>query len=159
MGLAGLITLPLLRFKFKPPPTRAVMGGLLAFGALWLGVGLLAHYVWTPWFLIPRRLVLWPLGILLAFPWFLAIGEAVRGEGFRGRFLGWVGYSIVLAAGLLLSLRLIPDLFFLLLILPLLPIILLFVELATARFGGKWPFAISAALYMSWMVLSVFPIV
>jgi hypothetical protein len=158
LGLAGLLTLSMLRFKFVPPSKRAVIGGLLAFGTLWLGVGLFAHYVWTPWLLIFRRLVLWPFGVLLAFPWFLAIGESLRSEGFRGRFLGWIGYSIVLAAGLLLSLRLIPELFFLLLILPTLPIILLFIELATAKLGGKWPFVISAALYMSWMVLAVFPL-
>jgi pimeloyl-ACP methyl ester carboxylesterase len=158
-ALAGLISLIYLQGKISLPSRRTLFGGLIAFAVLWLGVGLLAHFVWLPWLLIPRRLVLWPLGALLAFPWFLAIGETVRGEGFISRLLGWVWHTVVLGAGFVLALRLVPELFILVLILPLLPIVNGLLELVTARLRGSWPFAISGALFMSWVILAVFPMI
>jgi pimeloyl-ACP methyl ester carboxylesterase len=157
-GLAGLFSLVLLRMKPLVPSRRALSGGLLASAALWLGVGLLGHYVWLPWLLIPRRLLLVPVSVLIVLPWFLAIGEALHGEGFLVRLCGWFWHSVVFAAGIVLAQRLIPELSFLLLIMPLVPVIIGVVELVTARLRGSWPFAISGALYMSWMILAVLPI-
>jgi hypothetical protein len=97
------------------------------------------------------------VGTILALPWFLAIGETLRGEGFLRRFAGWIGHSILLSAAFFLSMRLIPGLYVLILILPLLPVILGLVELATARLRGSWPFAICGALFLSWTLLAVFP--
>ncbi|HSR32515.1 MAG TPA: alpha/beta fold hydrolase, partial [Anaerolineae bacterium] len=77
-GLAGLLSLLLLWLRPQLPAWRTLLGGLLAFAVLWLGVGLLGQLVWLPWLLIPRRLVLWPLGVLLLLPWFLAAGEMVQ---------------------------------------------------------------------------------
>ncbi len=158
-ALSGLISLIFLQKKLSLPSKRSLFGGLIVFTALWLGVGLLAYFVWLPWLLIPKRLVLWPLGALLALPWFLAIGETIRGEGFLERLLGWLLNTLVLGAGFVLALRLIPELFVLVLILPVLPIVNGLLELGTARLPGSWPFAISGALFMSWVVLAVFPMV
>ena len=54
--LAGIVGLLLLRTRLSLPSRRAVLGGLLAFVALWLGVGLFGQFVWLHWLLIPRRL-------------------------------------------------------------------------------------------------------
>jgi pimeloyl-ACP methyl ester carboxylesterase len=156
-ALAGLISLIFLQKKLSLPSTRAMLGGLIAFAVLWSGVGLLAHFVWLPWLLIPRRLALWPLGALLALPWNLAISESIRGEGFLNRFLGWIWHTVVLGAGFLLALQLVPELFVLILILPILPILNGLLELANARLHGSWPFAISGALFISWIFLAAFP--
>jgi pimeloyl-ACP methyl ester carboxylesterase len=158
-ALAGLIGLLYLQRKLSLPPRRILLGGLIAFATLWFGVGLLANFVWIPWLLIPQRLMLWPLGALLVLPWNLAIGESVRGEGFLNRLLGWVWHTVVLGAGFILALRLVPELFVLILILPLLPIVNGLLELANARLRGSWPFAISGALFMSWVLLAVFPMI
>jgi hypothetical protein len=156
-SMAGLISLALLGFRLPPLSTRLLLSGSTAFAILWLGVGLLSNLVWIPWLLIPKRLILWPVGTILALPWFLAIGETLRGEGFLRRFAGWIGHSILLSAAFFLSMRLIPGLYVLILILPLLPVILGLVELATARLRGSWPFAICGALFLSWTLLAVFP--
>jgi pimeloyl-ACP methyl ester carboxylesterase len=156
-ALAGLISLIYHQKKLSLPSRRTLFGGLIVFTTLWLGVGYLAHFVWAPWLLIPRRLVLWPLGALLVFPWFLAIGETIRGEGLFKRLLGWVWHTIVLGAGFVLALRLIPELGILILILPVLPIVNGLLELGSARLRGSWPFAVSGALFMSWVILAVFP--
>jgi hypothetical protein len=156
-ALAGLISLMLLQKKLSLPSRRDLFGGLIVFAALWFGVGLIAHFVWLPWLLIPKRLVLWPLGTLLSLPWFLVIGETLRGDGFLNRMLGWVWHTLVLGAGFILALRLVPELFVLILMLPVLPIVNGLLELASARLRGSWPFAIGGAMFMSWVLLAVFP--
>ena len=157
LGLAGLISLTLLGFRLSPLSSRLLLSGSAAFAILWLGVGLLSNIVWIPWLLIPKRLILWPVGTMLTLPWFLAIAESLRGEGLLSRFTGWIGHSILLAVGFVLSMRLIPGLYVLILVLPLLPVILGLVELSTARLRGSWPFAVCGALFLSWTLLTVFP--
>jgi dienelactone hydrolase len=157
-GVAGILGLLLLWSRPSPQSRRAVLGGLLAFAALWLGVGLLGQLVWLPWLLIPRRLVLWPLGALLMLPWFLAAGEVSQGKGIAGRAGWWLAQSAILVAALILALQLSPEMGFLLLILPLFPIILGFHTLAAAPYRGSWPFALSGALFVSWLLLAVFPL-
>jgi len=157
-GAAGLLSLTLLRVRPSWPSRRALLGGVLAFAALWLGVGLLGQRVWLPWLLIPRRLLLWPLGGLLLLPWFLAAGEAARDASPGGRLGWWLAYSAVLAGGLFLAVRLSPELGFLILVLPLLPAVLGLHALVAASHRGSWPFALSGALFTSWLFLAVFPL-
>ncbi len=157
-GVAGLLSLLLLWTRPSRPSRRAVLGGLMAFALLWLGVGLLGQLVWLSWLLIPRRLLLWPLGALLLLPWFLAAGETVRGARIWGRIGWWLVYSVVLLAGMYLALSLSPGLGFIFLIMPLFPIILGLHALAAGPYRGSWPLAISGALFVSWLLLSVFPL-
>jgi hypothetical protein len=157
-GLAGLFSLLLLWPKLHLPQRRQVLGGLLAFAVLWLGVGLLGQTVWLPWLLITKRLLLWPLGALLLFPWFLAAGETVAQAGALGRIGWWLAHSLIVAGSAFLALQLMPDLFFLILILPLFPIILALHALAAAPHRESWPFALSGALFTSWLLLAVFPL-
>jgi pimeloyl-ACP methyl ester carboxylesterase len=157
-GVAGLLGLLLLWSRPSLPSRRAVLGGLLAFAALWLGVGLLGQLVWLPWLLIPRRLVLWPLGALLMLPWFLAAGEVSQGTGAAGRAGWWLAQSAILVAALILALQLSPDMGFLLLILPIFPVILGLHTLAAAPYRRSWSFALSGALFVSWLLLAVFPL-
>jgi hypothetical protein len=140
------------------PALRDVLVGLFAFAVLWMSVGLLGQWVWLQWLLIPRRLLLWPLGVLLTLPWFLAVGEAAQGGNTAGWLGWWLCHSAILSGGFLLALRLNPELSFIVLVLPLLPIVLGLLALATAPFREKWPFAISGALFMSWLFMAVFPL-
>ena len=59
---------------------------------------------------------------------------------------------------MLLALRLSSGLGFLVLILPLFPLILGFHALAASRQRDPLAFALSAALFVSWMILAVFPL-
>jgi pimeloyl-ACP methyl ester carboxylesterase len=157
-GVAGLLSLLLLWTRPSLPSRRAVLGGLMAFAILWLGVGLLGQLVWLNWLLIPRRLLLWPLGALLLLPWFLAAGETVRGARVWGRVGWWLAHSVVLLAAMYLALSLSPELGFIILTIPLFPIILGLHALAAGPHRGSWPLAISGALFVSWLLLSVFPL-
>jgi hypothetical protein len=157
-AIAGLLPHLLLRVRPSMPTFRDVLAGLFAFAVLWLSAGLIGQWVWLRWLLIPRRLLLWPLGTLLIFPWFLAVGEAARGGGAVGWLGWWLGHSAVLSGGLLLALRLNPELSFIVLVLPLLPIVLGLHALTTSPYRERWPFAVSGALFMSWLFLAVFPL-
>jgi len=157
-GVAGLLSLLLLWTRPSLPSRRAVLGGLMVFAILWLGVGLLGQLVWLNWLLIPRRLLLWPLGALLLLPWFLAAGETVRGARVWGRVGWWLAHSVVLLAAMYLALSLSPELGFIILTIPLFPIILGLHALAAGPHRGSWPLAISGALFVSWLLLSVFPL-
>jgi hypothetical protein len=158
-GVAGLLAQAILWLRPRVPSRQDLLAGLLAFAVLWLGVGLLAQWVWLPWLLIPGRLVLWPLGALLLLPWFLAAGETVQAARPVGRLGWWLAHSLVLLGTLYLSLVLTPDLGFLILLLPLFPAVLGLHALAAAPHHGVWPFALSGALFISWLLLAVFPLV
>jgi pimeloyl-ACP methyl ester carboxylesterase len=156
-SLAGLIGLSMLKFRIPPPSRRSIAGGVFAFLILWVGVGLSANLVWVPWLPVVKRLLLWPFAVLLTLPWFVCIGESLRGQGIMQRSLAWLVHSALLVAGFIASLFVIPGLGVLVLVLPLLPIGLGVIELSTARLRGSWPAALSGAMFLSWVLLAVFP--
>jgi hypothetical protein len=157
-ALAGVISLLVLHTRLPLPSGRAVAGGLLAFAALWLGVGMLADLVWYPWLLSWPRLRLWPLAVLLLLPWFVAVGQTVGGSGLGSCLGRWLVGSIVLVGGLIVAMLLTPDIGFLMLILPALPVVFLIHAIAAAPHRGWWSFALSGALFASWMLLAIFPL-
>ncbi len=158
-ALAGLIGLSMLKFRISLPSRRSIIGGVFAFLILWVGVGLLANLVWVPWLPIMKRLMLWPFAVLLTLPWFVCIGESLRGQGIIHRSLAWLVHTTLLAAGFIASLLIIPGLGVLVLVLPLLPVVLGLIELSTARLRGHWPTALCGAMFLSWMLLAVFPMI
>ena len=156
--VAGLLSLLVLWEPPSLPSRRSAMGGLVVFAALWLGVGLFGESVWLSWMLIPRRLLLWPLGSILLLPWFVAAGQMLCRSGALGRLGWWLAQSTAVAGALILSLQLSPALGFLVLVLPLFPVILGLHALAAGSHRGMWSFALSGALFTSWLLLSVFPL-
>ena len=157
-ALAGLAGLLLLRCRLSLPPGRELVSGLLIFASLWLGVGMAGGLVWLPWLLVPKRLALWPLASLAVLPWSLAVGEASRKTSGRGRLGWWLLQSVLLFTALTLAIRLAPELGFLSLILPVFPIILLFQAIPNLPQRGAWTYALSGALFVSWVLLAVFPL-
>lgn len=157
-GLAGAISLALMRARLRRPTWLAVLVGLLIFAALWLGVGLLGHTVWLSWLLIPRRLVLWPLASLLLLWWFLAVSEASLKSNPWGRVGWWLFGSALVIGALILALRLTPALGFLILILPVTPLLFLLHAAGIVLQQNRWTMALSGALFVSWLLLAVFPL-
>ena len=157
-AIAGLLALFLLGGWPSGLSTRAVLAGLLTFAALWLGIGMLGNTVWQPWLLVLPRLVLWPLAALLLLPWFLAVSELGRGAGWLGQGGAWLAHSALLLAGLFLAMRLTPGIGFLTLIVPVFPVFFALHALVSGPYRGGWPFALSGALFTSWILLAVFPL-
>ena len=157
-GVAGLIGWLLSGIQLERLTRKAILGGLLVFGGLWLGVGLLGNFVWLPWLLIARRLFLWPVGSVLLLPWFFIMGALYNRVSWQGKIGLWLAQSFILLSSLFLALRLSSELGFLSLILPLFPIILGLHAIAVALQRDNWAFALSGALFTSWIILAVFPL-
>jgi hypothetical protein len=164
---AGVFALLLLLPPGRQGQTRQWLlrpgrGGLafaiLIAAALWVGMGWLGADVWLPWLLIAPRLALWPLGAVLMLPWFLAVGQAASPASQIGRLGWWLVQSLSMVVALFLAIQLSRGLSFLMLILPLFPLLLGAHTVAAWRQRNAWAFGLSAALFMSWVVLAVFPL-
>ncbi|MFC1922552.1 alpha/beta hydrolase family protein [Chloroflexota bacterium] len=154
-GALSMLLLGRMPAQLAWPP---ILGSLLVFAILWIGVGLLGSYVWLPWLLIPKRLILWPLGVVLSLPWLLAVAQSMLPTRRLGRFAWWLGYSMILVGALFLSIRLNPELSFLVLILPVFPVILGLHAIAAGPYRWRTTFALGGALFIGWLVLAVFPL-
>ncbi len=157
-GLAGLIALLIYRPRISRLRSGQLVKALIAFLALWLGVGLLGNFVWLPWLLIPARLQLWIPASIITFPWFLAFGEAARPSKAGWQIAWWLAQVVLVAGSLYLALTLTPGLGFIFLILPVLPIMLGLQMLAVSPRRGAWSYAIPGAMFTAWLLLAVFPL-
>jgi pimeloyl-ACP methyl ester carboxylesterase len=157
-GIAGVITLIISRPHIPRPGATELLKGLIAFAALWLGVGLLGNFVWLPWLLIPQRLILWIPASIITLPWFLAIGQTARHAKRGGQIGWWLAQVLVIIGSLYLAITLYPALGFIFLILPVFPIMLGLQSLAVSPRHGAWAYALPGALFTSWLLLAVFPI-
>jgi hypothetical protein len=70
----------------------------------------------------------------------------------------WLAHSAVVCGSALLAFVLNPQLSFLALILPVFPLVLAAQALVAAPHRGRWAFALSGALFTSWLLLAVFPL-
>jgi hypothetical protein len=171
-GVAGLAAVILLRAGGSPgpgpghgwgwlaiPSWRTLVSGLLVAAFLWAGMGLLAGQVVLPWLLIPPRLLVYPLAVICLLPWSLAVGQVTSPARPAGRAGWWLVHSLVMLLSLLWAIRLSPELFFLGLILPVFPLVLAAHAIAAGKQAHPWPYAISSALFLGWVVMAVFPLV
>jgi len=168
-AIAGLLALALLYNRAEPggtqpwswlrlPSWSAVWPGLLVAAFLWVGMGLLGGQVWLPWLLIPVRLRLLPLAFACLLPWSLAVGQVTSPAHPLGRAGWWLAHSLILLISLFFAIELNPQLRFLGLILPLFPIILAVQAIAAGRQRHFWAYAFSAAPFLAWVILAVFPL-
>jgi hypothetical protein len=72
--------------------------------------------------------------------------------------LWWLAQSIVVAGGLLLLLVLVPSLGFLMLLLPILPLLLGILAVAGAASDRAWAYGLGGALFIGWVIAAVFPL-
>lgn len=155
--IGGLIWLYFNR-PVQPPALGGILLGMIFLAVLVLAFGVMAQRVWVQWWPIPARLWRIPVLSLACLPWFLAAGYSQWGASGWAR-LGWaLGQAIVFLVGLLITLTLAPSLGFLVLLMPILPLIFLILAVAAAAFDRPWPYAIGAAFFFGWMISVVFPL-
>lgn len=143
----------------KLPSSKTLGLGLLVFILLWFAFGAMAQVVWLQWWLIPARLKLWPLLSLACLPWFLASGMAQQSVGIGKRILWWLGQTTVLIGGLILTISVLPQLGFIVLLLPIFPIIFGIFSFVAAQLKHPWSYAIGSALFFGWTLAAAFPLV
>jgi pimeloyl-ACP methyl ester carboxylesterase len=155
--VAGLAWCSVL-LRFPRPSLKSLGLGVLLFGLLWLAFGAMAQETWLQWWLIPARLRLWPVLAFACFPWFLASGILQTNANRAQHILGWLAQSVALAGGLSITLILVPQLGFLALIIPVIPIVLALLSYTAAQVRDAWSSAIASALFFGWTIASVFPL-
>ncbi|HRQ41181.1 MAG TPA: alpha/beta fold hydrolase [Chloroflexota bacterium] len=143
----------------QSPNLSSLRRALAIFAFLWLVFGLMAQVVWLPWFLIPARLLRWPVLALAFLPWLSAAGWAQQGASTGKRIGWWLGQSVVLMVGLGTAVLLVPSLFFLVLVLPVLPIVLGIMALVGGAVDDPWAYGLGNALFFAWLLLALFPLV
>jgi pimeloyl-ACP methyl ester carboxylesterase len=156
--VAGLIWVGVIS-RFPRPTLRSLVCGLLLFGILWIGFGAMAQETWLQWWLNSERLKLWTVLACACFPWFLAAGTVQLGANIGKRIVWWVAQSLSLVVGLSITITLVPDLSFLALIVPIIPIVFAILSFAAAQVRDAWSSAIANALFFGWTIASVFPLV
>jgi pimeloyl-ACP methyl ester carboxylesterase len=155
---AGMLSLSILKISVGRPSTQDLMVAMIAFATLWIGIGLMGHLVWLHWLLITPRLIIWLVGSFLISPWFLAFGSIAHQGSQRSQIGWWLIHSVTIAGCLFIAMQLSRELGFLLLILPVIPIMLGLQTLVVSPRRGVWSYAIPAAGFISWILASVFPL-
>jgi pimeloyl-ACP methyl ester carboxylesterase len=146
---------------FRPgrPRAAAWVKGLALFGLLWLALGLAAEFTVLSWFLNGPRLVRWPLLALACLPWQLAAGHAQNRGGLGTRLAWWLGQSLFVAGGLVVTALVAPGMFILVLMAPVIPLVLAAMSVAAAAMDHPWAYGIGSALFFGWLLAALFPLV
>lgn len=155
--IAGLTWLGVLA-RLPRPTLRAVGLGIMLFVILWIAFGAMAQVVWLQWWLIPIRLRVWLPVAIACFPWFLAAGIVQENIGAGKRLLWWLGQSVILIGGFVLTLNFLPQLGFMFLLLPLFPLLMGILSLIAGLFNQAWVYAIGSALFFGWLLAAGFPL-
>jgi|GEM_PF-430085 len=155
--IAGMFGLLLLRPVWLKPSLYDLSAALLIFLTLWIGIGLLGHYVWLHWMLSPYKLILWILGGFVLLPWFYLCGLPFSTKNIKTLITWWLLQNAIILLAIFLAVKLSPNLSFLIIIIPLYPVILAIHTLLASFQRSTWGYAISAAFFVSWLFLSVFP--
>ena len=177
LAAAGLVWLGMTRSGGRPQQEASALGpapektgraisarartealGLGLFILLSVAFGVMAQGVWVQWWLIPPRLLRWPLLALLSLPFFLAAGRVTQGASAGWRVAWWLGQSAGLVGGLFLALALVPSLGFLVLLMPLLPVILGILAITATAFDRPWAYGLGGAMFFGWVIAAVFPL-
>lgn len=152
-GITWLITLG----KIPPITGRSILVGAILFAVLWVALAI-AQFVFIPWLLIPQRLTIWAGIAIASLPWFLAAGIAQQSANGGMRFLWWFGLSAVLIAGFIAVLQFLPALGFMFILLPLFPVLIAVLSIATGQIDNAWSGAIASAAFFAWLLAAGFPL-
>jgi hypothetical protein len=145
------------------PMSRRETGLGLLWGGAFLGLltaafGVMAEWVWVPWWLSRPKLGIWPLLALGMLPWFVAVAQVQAGMGFWRRLLWWGVKSVAGVAGLIGCLAVVPGLYILGIMLPLLPLIFAILDATNAAVRHPLAYGLGSALFFAWMLAAVFPL-
>ncbi len=155
--LFGLIWL-VAGFRPRWPQGKELLWGLLLFALLWIAFGAMAQLTWLPWWLGPERLLRWPLLAVACLPWGLAAGLVQQGATPWSRFYWWFGQSSLIIMGLVAAIALTPALGFIMLTLPVIPVVLGLMTVMGGAIDRPWAYALGNALFFGWVITAVFPL-
>ena len=172
-GLGGMLVAPVLAlwlllaggvwlwFGPRPgPPDGHDLGwAAVLVVVLAAALALLGARVWLPALPGGSRAVWRGLVVVLVLPWSVALATTL--QGVRGwRALGWwTLLAVVTTGGFAAAALAVPSMGFLLLLLPLIPVLLTVAVIAWLPVQRPWSAGIATAVLLAWMLAILFPLV
>jgi pimeloyl-ACP methyl ester carboxylesterase len=148
-----------LRFGIRPAPpdARDIGWALLAIGAL-VGIGASTTLAWAPWWLSGVRSSTAALLALLLLPYSVAAASTVHGRRGRSAVAAWALASASVVVTLGAAAVVVPGVGFLILVLPLLPLVLAATTAVTVGVDRPWALGPATAIFLGWLLAMLFPL-
>lgn len=148
-----------LRFGIRParPDLRDLGWAILATLVL-LGIGATSTLAWAPWWLSGPRIGAAVVLAGLLLPFSLAAASLLHGRRGRRAALAWLMTSAAVLVTLGAAAVVVPGLGFLVLVLPLLPLVLGVTAAATVGVDRPWASGVASAVFVGWLLAMLFPI-
>jgi len=141
-----------------PPDGRDLVWGVVVLLVLVVAFGALASRVWLPWFPIPRRVLYIPLFGAALLPWTVTLGAAVQQRRGVRAFGWWAAVSGVLLLALGAAANVVAGLGFVILVLPLLPVLIGLTMIVWSPVQRPWAAGIGTAGFLAWTIAVLFPL-
>jgi dienelactone hydrolase len=172
IGVAGMLVAPVLAGWFalagvvwlwvgvRPSRlgARDAVWALLLVGVLALAIAALGGRAWLPVVPTGLRAALFPAFVILVLPWTLALATALQGHRGVRAALWWLLVLLVVTVGLGVAATVVPALGFLVLLLPLVPVLLTVSAVLWAPLQRSWAGGIATAVLLGWMLSVLFPL-
>ena len=148
-----------LRFGIRPaaPEARDPGWALLVTGLL-VGIGATTTLAWAPWWLTGVRSTTAAVIALLLLPYAVAFASLLHGRRGRAAFGVWLASSLSLVITLGAAAVVVPGLGFLVLVLPLLPLVLAVTTIAAVGVDRPWAAGPATAVFLGWLLAMLFPL-
>ena len=148
-----------LRFGIRParPEARDLGWALLAVVML-VGLGASTTLAWAPWWLTGPRTAVAGLLAILVLPFSIAAASLLHGRNGRSAALAWLLTSGAVVVTLGAAAVVIQSLGFLILIIPLLPLVLAATTAAAVGVDRPWATGTASAILLGWLLAMLFPL-
>jgi dienelactone hydrolase len=171
-GFGGMLVAPVLAVWFAvaggvwlavgPRPDRPgardlVWAGLLV-AVLALALAALGGRAWLPVVPAGTRAVLFPAFVVAVSPWTVALATSVQGHRGLRAALWWLVVLLLVTIGLGTAAVVVPSLGFLVLLLPLVPVLLTVAAVLWAPLQRPWAGGVATAVLLGWMLAVLFPL-
>lgn len=154
--MAGVVWL---RFGIRPaaPEPRDLGWAVLATTAL-IGLGASTTLAWAPWWLSGVRVSAALVLAVLLLPYSVAAASLLHGRRGRQAVGVWAFSSLTVLVTLGAAAVVVPGIGFLILVLPLLPLVLAAVVAASVGVDRPWATGAAGAVFLGWLLAMLFPL-
>lgn len=148
-----------LRFGIRPaaPEARDLGWALLATAVL-VGIGGTSTLAWAPWWLGGTRATAAILLALLLLPYAIAAASLLHGRRGGSAVLVWLFLSVAVVTTLGAAAIVVPGLGFLVLVLPLVPVVLALTVAVSVGVDRPWATGPATAVFLGWLFAMLFPL-
>jgi pimeloyl-ACP methyl ester carboxylesterase len=148
-----------LRFGVRPAaPEPRDLGWLILAVAVLVGVGASTTLAWAPWWLGGVRVTAAVLLALMLLPYAVAMSSLLHGRRGRSAVTAWLVTSLAVVLTLGAAAVVVPGIGFLILVLPLLPLVLAATTAVAVGVDRPWATGPATAVFVGWLLAMLFPL-